>query len=537
MTYDEVLSKIGEFGRYHRIKFLLFCLTATVTGFNFMSGVFLGAVPDSRCLLPGENIENVTYELPSNISSQFYPWDDKIGSWSQCEMYDIDGNSSLNTSTVKCDLYVYDTSTYELTTTTDFHLVCDKAWVKTTTDALFMVGVMLGAIIFGASSDKWGRKLTYYLAIVGYLIGAILVFISPEFISFTVDRMISGATCSGIFLIGYVNALEMVGRTHRKTIVVGIHLSYTFGYILLIICAFFLRTWRYLQIAAIVPGVLFLFYWPFIPESARWLLTKNRREQAIDILHEASKVNGKETSRGTLDRWLGETASGESKKLSTSDFLNYPNMRNKSLVLFFSWFINSGTYYGLSWNTSDLAGDDFANALISAVVEIPAHVLVYFTLNRWGRKTILIGCMFVAGISLLVTIFIPSDMQWLVVVFAMMGKLAITASYESIYVFTSEQYPTVIRNAGIGACSMCARMGGIVAPYINYSSTLWVHSPRLIFGCSALLAGLLTMILPETLNANLPDTMEDGEQFGRKPKKAETSFNRDDSLTTKSTKY
>lgn len=41
----------------------------------------------------------------------------------------------------------------------------------------------------------------------------------------------------------------------------------------------------------------------------------------------------------------------------------------------------------------------------------------------------------------------------------------------------------------------------------------------IIFGCLALLGGCLSLLLPETLNKELPETIEDGERFGRKPKK------------------
>lgn len=50
----------------------------------------------------------------------------------------------------------------------------------------------------------------------------------------------------------------------------------------------------------------------------------------------------------------------------------------------------------------------------------------------------------------------------------MIGKLAITSSYGAIYVFTVEQYPTVIRNVGLGASSTFARIGGVIAPYVNH---------------------------------------------------------------------
>lgn len=59
-------------------------------------------------------------------------------------------------------------------------------------------------------------------------------------------------------------------------------------------------------------------------------------------------------------------------------------------------------------------------------------------------------------------------MPKLVVALAMIGKLAITSSYGAIYVFTAEQFPTVIRNVGLGASSTFARIGGVIAPYINH---------------------------------------------------------------------
>ena len=50
-----------------------------------------------------------------------------------------------------------------------------------------------------------------------------------------------------------------------------------------------------------------------------------------------------------------------------------------------------------------------------------------------------------------------------------------------------------------------------------------VDIPILIVGCLTIVAGLLTLLLPETLHAALPDTIEDVEEFGlvRKQKKKE----------------
>lgn len=48
----------------------------------------------------------------------------------------------------------------------------------------------------------------------------------------------------------------------------------------------------------------------------------------------------------------------------------------------------------------------------------------------------------------------------------MIGKFCATAAFSTVYVVTSEIFPTVIRNAAMGGGSMCARVGGMVAPYI-----------------------------------------------------------------------
>lgn len=58
-------------------------------------------------------------------------------------------------------------------------------------------------------------------------------------------------------------------------------------------------------------------------------------------------------------------------------------------------------------------------------------------------------------------------MGWLAITFYMLSKLAITASYGAIYIFTTEQFPTVVRNIGLGVSSTCAKLGGVCAPQIN----------------------------------------------------------------------
>jgi OCT family organic cation transporter-like MFS transporter 4/5 len=51
----------------------------------------------------------------------------------------------------------------------------------------------------------------------------------------------------------------------------------------------------------------------------------------------------------------------------------------------------------------------------------------------------------------------------------MVSKGFVTVGFSSIYVFTSELFPTEVRNVGVGSASMCARVGGMIAPYMGPS--------------------------------------------------------------------
>ena len=48
----------------------------------------------------------------------------------------------------------------------------------------------------------------------------------------------------------------------------------------------------------------------------------------------------------------------------------------------------------------------------------------------------------------------------------MIGKTAVTSSFNMIYILTPETMPTEIRSTGMSVASTCARVGGILAPYM-----------------------------------------------------------------------
>ena len=64
-------------------------------------------------------------------------------------------------------------------------------------------------------------------------------------------------------------------------------------------------------------------------------------------------------------------------------------------------------------------------------------------------------------------LFLFSDMQVEYTVFTMVAKAFVSVSYSSVYVYTSELYPTEVRNIGAGTALMCANISGMIAPYVG----------------------------------------------------------------------
>ena len=67
----------------------------------------------------------------------------------------------------------------------------------------------------------------------------------------------------------------------------------------------------------------------------------------------------------------------------------------------------------------------------------------------------------------------------------------------------------VIRNVGMGVSSMCARIGGILAPQIILLGSVFRSMPFIVFGVLSVLTGLLDLLLPETMGKPLPQTIEE----------------------------
>ena len=99
-------------------------------------------------------------------------------------------------------------------------------------------------------------------------------------------------------------------------------------------------------------------------------------------------------------------------------------------------------------------------------------------------------------------------------VFSNIGKFGLTATFAIVYLYAAELFPTVLRSSGLGSSSMFARLGSIFAPIIGgYLGEINSVIPIVIFASMAIMAGFLSLLLPETHGKVLPNTVEECKHF------------------------
>uniref|UniRef100_S4RBM4 Major facilitator superfamily (MFS) profile domain-containing protein n=1 Tax=Petromyzon marinus TaxID=7757 RepID=S4RBM4_PETMA len=183
-------------------------------------------------------------------------------------------------------------------------------------------------------------------------------------------------------------------------------------------------------------------------------------------------------------------------------------------------FVCSLVYYGLTLGVGDLSRDVHMGLALSGLAELPSYPLSLFLINAsWcGRRRGLSGflsCGGIACIAVAALVTLSGEHEGCAVArqyLALAGKLCISAAFSIVYIYTSELYPTSIRNVALGLSSTSSRLGGILAPFIpSLREQSWVMPslPFMVLGLAGVSAGCLCLLLPETLRQPLMETLHD----------------------------
>ncbi|KAM4603357.1 solute carrier family 22 member 7-like [Polymixia lowei] len=526
MKFENILSDINGFGRFQMMIILLSFIGRFTLPCHFMLNNFIAAVPSHHCDLSalddGDVFGNLTQEqkLAVGIPVQ------EDGTPSSCQMfeepqYQLLFNSSNITDlpVVQCQNgWVYDNTTFKSTLATQWDLVCDKRGKNKATATIFFIGVMFGAVFFGSLSDRFGRRIMLLVSYIAGTLFAVASAFSTSLVTFAVLRFFTGFGITGIVIVSTVLSVEWVDIEHRKLVGVIDSLSWTFGNTILPAIAYYVTDWRRLTIAVTSPLILAMFTWRWMPESARWLITKGRLEQAQNYLRECANMNRrtKDTAHTLNIEVLSSIVMTERRNRTYSylDLVRTPKMRNLALRTGIVWFCVAASFYGISFNITGFGLSSYLTHFTYALIELPAKLSVYYLLDKIGRRRTEVGALLCAGVCLGINILVPKDMFIARTVVAVIGKGFSAASFTTIVLYSSELYPTVVRQNAMGYNSFMARIGVAVAPLILLLDEVWRDLPQVVLCSAAVLGGVVAWTLPETRNRCLPETIEDVEQRG-----------------------
>ncbi|XP_019215494.1 solute carrier family 22 member 7 [Oreochromis niloticus] len=523
MKFENVLADINGFGRFQIMIIVISFIGRFTLPCHFMLNNFIAAVPSHHCDISSLDDGGIFMNLSQTERLLVTIPVQQDGTPSSCQMFQepqyhllVNTSHITDAHTVPCQNgWVYDNTTFKSTLTSEWDLVCDRRGKNKATATIFFVGVMFGAMAFGSLSDRYGRRIMLLVSYVSGMVFAVASAFSTSYVMFTVLRFLTGFCITGIVIVSAVLSVEWVDIEHRKIAGVIDSLSWTFGNIVFSLIAYFVNDWRRLIISVTLPLILAIFTWRWMPESARWLIANGKLEQAQMYLKKCANMNRREESIHTLKIETLSTIVTTEKRDQTYSYLDLirtPEMRKLALRTGISWFCVATTFYGISFKITGFGLNIYLTQFTYALIELPAKLAVLCLLEKIGRRRTMVGTLLLAAICLGINIVIPKEMSVATTVVAIIGKGFSSASFTTLVLYSSELYPTVVRQNGMGYNSFMARFGVAMAPMILLLDGVWTELPQVVLCFVAVLGGIVARTLSETRNRCLPETIEDIEQ-------------------------
>ncbi|XP_055906955.1 solute carrier family 22 member 3-like [Eupeodes corollae] len=528
-SLDAILVRIGQFGKFQLINYLLICIPMLFNAIFSVTYVFTASTVVHRCRVP---------ECDGPDSAYLEPWTEfsiptkSGGDLDDCNRY-VPYNSSFQAdfcyaenfdrnNAEKCGIdFIFRDK--EVSIANDFNIYCSDEWKLSMVGTINNVGQFIGIPLGGYFADRYGRRTM--LAVGGFLsaVMGIIRSFSTDYYMFLAFEFLDNVCGSTLYATVFILSLELVGPKVRVPACSIITIFYAIGEVLLAVVAKYYPNWRTILRILYIPALAHIAFLWILPESVRWLLSQGEEEKATKVLQKVAKVNKRKLSDHSIEKLL----LANKFKLAQADEGKFP-IKEAFKTLFWRivncalcWFTHVLVYYGLSLNAVSLGGNKYDNFIYISLVEIPGFLIPFLTMDRFGRRYSLFGYLVVCGICIGATIFLPVGMYGIQLTLFLLGKMAIAASFQVLYFYTSEIFPTNVRNSLLSFCSMFGRIGSMVAPQTPLMAKYYEPSPAILFSACALISGFMALLFPETTDVILPTTMLEAEEIGQKKKAKE----------------
>jgi sugar porter (SP) family MFS transporter len=269
-----------------------------------------------------------------------------------------------------------------------------KGW----TVSCIIIGCMIGCVLAGPMSSRFGRKKTLLLTALVFLVSSLGCAWSSRLTTFVEFRIVAGVAVGAASMLAPIYIAELSPPQHRGKLVSLNLFTIFLGQSSAFYSNYFLRdfggsdNWRWMLAVMGVPSFLLFASLVFAPESPRWLIAKHRREPALKIL---TRINGAEEADRELAE-IEESVRNETHGKFVECFR--PGMRRVLiigiLVAIFQQVtgINVVMYYAPAIFKSAGFGNGSAlfQTALMGMVNLTFSVVSMFFIDKVGRKPLMI---------------------------------------------------------------------------------------------------------------------------------------------------
>ncbi|XP_046846067.1 solute carrier family 22 member 16-like [Xenia sp. Carnegie-2017] len=503
LSIDEVFQEIGEFHKFQWLMLTIIGYTVFATGtFPVMIVTFITAEPNWQCV-KGYNSSICNFNESIGLTSKYYKdrCDMPREAWTYVEGF---------TSTV-----------------TEYDLVCDKSILQSVAQSCYWVGVLLGLLLGGYLSDKFGRRKIFICGVISVTVATWIMIFPKSFVVFIVCRVFIGISSGIYYTVAFVLLAEFTTAKYRARISIYSFLFWIAGLLVLALIGYLVPDWRHFLLVTACFAVPCLFISWLVPESIRWLQLHGKDDVAKKQLEKVAHINGKEMPSGDLEIFENTAQSGSLKHL-----FNW-KLSKTLLISWNLWFSTALVYYGISYSSVDIGGNRYLNFALTSIVELPSYILCMVTANKFGRKKTVIVALIMAFLASLISVLIPDDhsnngYNGARIFLTFLAKFFICMSFSGIYIWNLELFPTCIRTMSLSTSSGAGRFGSFAASYIVWLIRVNPILPYGIMGIICLQAAILVMFLPETKGKPTLETLDDMLQDSTKKVQSDNSIDKTD---------
>lgn len=385
------------------------------------------------------------------------------------------------------------------------------------------LGIVVSVIPAGRLADMFGRKKILIIGTAWYAIFSFFCGLAPDVNTIVVLRFLAGLGMGMVFPIPYALATEFMPSRQRGAMVGILDSFLSFGYFLAPLIAFALapvfpanQEWRWLFFIGGLPVLYVPVLLKWMPESPRWLQMQGRVREANDIVsHLEGQIETR--TRKKLPDPVADNNLIRMPKHRSLGAVFQKEFLKRTLMMWVSFSCILFIFYAIQTYTPTVlvkqgyaVENAFLLTTLIVVASIPGKYLAAYTVERFGRKPTLISFTLIAAASALLFGFLPGG---LIALFCgiVMSFFGIGVD-PVIKVYGAEQYPTYMRETGVGFFESVGRFfGGALAPFIMaFLLTTGGVSGSYIFVAAVAVVGVLAVAIfgQETRGMQIDQTSE-----------------------------